>query len=131
MSKATGNNTTKKEVIDCINRILSDTPVESFAAVYEQRMTEILNIDRSFLQSKPIENELQSFIASFSDLQGIIVKYSDRAIENREQFKNYRQIFYDTILQISETMSYLSEYYLNLEQDKMNKELLDFDTDVI
>lgn len=129
--KESGKKLRKKEIKDCLELILADTSIASFAAKYQQRLITNLNIDPDVLKIDAIEMNLEKFIASFEDLQTIITKYSNEAISLRTQLKTYRQLFYDSILQISETMSYLSDFYLDDEQVKMNKEALDFDTDVI
>lgn len=96
-----------------------------------QKMLAKLGLSAASFDVEQLSLIFQDFFAEFKAVDESLGTYIDKTKSVAEQLRAYRNEFYEKILQISGLLNNLSDYRINEEQIKVNKESLNFDRDMI
>jgi len=96
-------------------------------AMFINKLNEVVK----FNLNEDLRNDLLKSLGDLMNLtalsDAVLVDFSDKASEVREQAQSFRTQFYDTILRVMELIKLLPEYKINPDQDAANREPLYFD----
>ncbi|QDP72633.1 hypothetical protein FOG18_08735 [Legionella israelensis] len=96
-----------------------------------QNFTENLGLVNHHLDLDKLSTIFQDFFSAFKSMEENLEVYIDKIKSMAEQLREYRSEFYEKIIQVNELLYNLSDYRMNDEQIKINKEALNFDRDII
>jgi len=98
---------------------------------FENALLNSIDTVSTQLNSEEINNQFQKLFNDFAAIDERLAEYENKTKLMSEDIKAFRNEFYNEILRVNELLYQLSDYKINDEQMKVNKEALNFDRDVI
>ncbi|KTD26855.1 hypothetical protein [Legionella israelensis] len=136
MMKEEGKNVPESAIEHAITYALANITEQDASGLnkdsdFIQNFTENLGLVNHHLDLDKLSTIFQDFFSAFKSMEENLEVYIDKIKSMAEQLREYRSEFYEKIIQVNELLYNLSDYRMNDEQIKINKEALNFDRDII
>lgn len=136
MMKEEGKNVPESAIEHAITYALANITEQDASGLnkdsdFIQNFTENLGLVNHHLDLDKLSTIFKDFFSAFKSMEENLEVYIDKIKSMAEQLREYRSEFYEKIIQVNELLYNLSDYRMNDEQIKINKEALNFDRDII